>query len=64
MLARIVFVITLYVLFVFPCSSQVSIIPEPVSLKQNEGTYDFKSKIVIGAETTNASVKKIAEWLK
>ena len=64
MLARIVFVIGSFILFVFPSSSQISIIPEPVSLKQYEGAYDFKSKIVISGETTNASVKKIVDWLQ
>ncbi len=64
MLAKIIFVITFFTVIVLPSSSQVSIIPEPVSLKQNEGTYDFKSTIVIGGEVTNVSVKKIAEWLK
>ena len=64
MLARIFLVVTFFVVIVLPSSSQVSIIPEPVSLKQKEGVYNFKNKIVIGGETTNASVKKITEWLK
>jgi len=64
MLARIIFVITFFTVIILPSAAQVSIIPEPVSLKQNEGTYNFNSKIVIGGETTNASVKKIADWLK
>jgi hexosaminidase len=64
MLARIFCVIALFTVIVLPSTAQVSIIPEPVSLKQNEGTYDFKSKIIIGGEMTNASVKKTADWLK
>ena len=64
MLARIFLVIVFFIAIIFPSASQVSIIPEPVTLKQNEGAYDFKSKIVIGGEMTNVSVKKIAEWLK
>ena len=64
MLARIVLVISLFTTIVLPAASQVSIIPEPVSLKQNEGIYDFKSRIVIGGEVTNEAVKKIAESLK
>ena len=64
MLARIFLVVTFFIVIIFPSASQVSIIPEPVSLKQNEGTYDFKSKIVIGGEITNVVVKKIAESLK
>ncbi len=64
MLARFIFIIAFFIVVSFPSVSQVSIIPEPVSLKQNEGTYDLKSKIVIGADMTNASVKKIADWLK
>ena len=64
MLARTFLVAIIFLVISFPLHSQISVIPEPVSLKQNEGTYDFKSKIVIGGETANASVKKIAEWLK
>ena len=44
--------------------SQVSIIPEPVSLQQKEGVYNFKTQIVIDEGTTNLSVKKVADWLK
>ena len=61
MLARIIFVITFFVLVSFPSLSQVSIIPEPVSLQQKEGSYSFKNNITIGAD---ASAKKIADWLK
>ncbi|HEX6848009.1 MAG TPA: family 20 glycosylhydrolase [Chitinophagaceae bacterium] len=64
MLARTLFIASFFSIIFFPSFSQISIIPEPVSLKQNEGTYIFKDKIVIGGETTNASVKKLTDWLK
>ena len=44
-------------------NSQVSIIPEPVSLLTKEGEYKFGDKITIGG-ITDPSVKKIAEALK
>jgi hypothetical protein len=44
--------------------SQVSIIPEPVSLQQKEGVYNFKTQVVIEEGSTNLAVKKIADWLK
>lgn len=44
--------------------AQVSIIPEPVMLTVKAGTYRFNNSITISADPSNASVKKIAEWLK
>src|SRR6188768_857940 len=64
MLARIFIVITFFVSIVLPSFSQVSIIPEPVSLQQKEGVYNFKTQIVIEEGATNLAVKKIADWLK
>ncbi|HMK20526.1 MAG TPA: beta-N-acetylhexosaminidase [Chitinophagaceae bacterium] len=64
MLARIFIVITLLVSASIPSFSQVSIIPEPVSLQQKEGVYNFKTQIVIEEGSTNLAVKKIADWLK
>jgi len=64
MLARIFVVITFFLLNVFPSFSQVSIIPEPVSLQQKEGVYTLKTQIVIEEGSTNLAVKKIADWLK
>src|SRR6185503_5253800 len=63
MLARITFLFLFFVVNI--CSfSQISVIPEPVSLQQKEGSYDFKNQIVIEEGTTNLPVKKIADWLK
>ena len=64
MLARIFIVITLLVSASIPSFSQVSIIPEPVSLQQKEGVYNLKTQIVIEEGSTNLAVKKIADWLK
>src|SRR5436190_5487871 len=64
MLARITSFIIILSLIVCTSPAQVSIIAEPVSLKQKEGVYNFKNKITIGGELANASVKKVAEWLK
>ena len=64
MLARIFVVITLFVSAYLPSFSQVSIIPEPVSLQQKEGVYNLKTQIVIEEGSTNLAVKKIADWLK
>lgn len=61
MLARIIFVITFFTVIVLPSSSQVSVIPEPVSLQQKEGNYSFKDKIIVGGD---AAAKKIMDWLK
>jgi hexosaminidase len=64
MLARILIVITFFVPIALPSFSQLSIIPEPVSLQQKEGVYTFKTQIVIEEGSTNLAVKKIADWLK
>jgi len=64
MLARIFVVIILFILIVPASFSQVSIIPEPVSLQQKEGVYNFKTQIVIEEGATNLAIKKIADWLK
>src|SRR5678809_231375 len=64
MLARIFVVITFFVSIALPSFSQLSIIPEPVSLQQKEGVYTFKTQIVIEEGSTNLAVKKIADWLK
>ena len=64
MLARIFVVITFFISFTIPSFSQLSIIPEPVSLQQKEGVYNFKTQIVIEEGATNLAVKKIADWLK
>src|SRR6188474_3820236 len=61
MFARIIFVITFFTVIVLPSSSQVSIIPEPVSVQQKDGNYSFKDKITVGGE---APAKKIIDWLK
>ncbi len=64
MLARIFIIITLFVSASLPSFSQVSIIPEPVSLQQKEGVYNLKTQVVIEEGSTNLAVKKIADWLK
>src|SRR6187401_670074 len=64
MLARILLVVTFFITIVLPSTSQVSIIPEPVSLQQKEGVYNLKTQIVIEEGSTNLAVKKIADWLK
>ena len=64
MLARTFLVITFFIAIFIPSSSQVSIIPEPVSLQQKEGIYNLKTQIVIEEGSTNLGVKKIADWLK
>src|SRR5678815_3479718 len=64
MLARNCLVITFFIAIALPSFSQVSIIPEPVSLQQKEGVYTFKTQIVIEEGSTNLAVKKIADWLK
>src|SRR6187401_959484 len=64
MLARILLVVTFFITIVLPSTSQVSIIPEPVSLQQKEGVYNLKTQIVIEENSTNLAVKKIADWLK
>jgi hexosaminidase len=61
MLAKIILPFSLFTLIAFTSLSQVSIIPEPVSLQQKEGGYSFKNNITISAD---ASAKKVAEWLK
>ena len=63
MLARIFVVIT-FLSITSSSFSQVSIIPEPVSLQQKEGVYNLKTKIVIEEGSTNLAVKRIADWLK
>lgn len=64
MLARISVVIIFLVFITLPSFSQVSIIPEPVSLQQKEGAYNLKTQIIIEEGSTNLAVKKIADWLK
>ena len=64
MLARFFVLITFFVSTVLPSFSQLSIIPEPVSLQQKEGVYTLKTQIVIEEGSTNLAVKKIADWLK
>src|SRR5678815_2436018 len=64
MLARNCLVITFFIAIALPSFSQVSIIPEPVSLQQKEGAYNFKTQIVIEEGSTNLAVKKTADWLK
>ena len=60
MLARIVS--TIFFSFIITClNAQLSIIPEPVSLQQKEGAYNFKNSISIAAD---GAAKKTAEWLK
>ncbi|HET6769931.1 MAG TPA: family 20 glycosylhydrolase, partial [Chitinophagaceae bacterium] len=61
MLARITFIITFLTVTILPSFSQLSIIPEPVSVQQKEGNYAFKDKITIGGD---ASAKNIIDWLK
>jgi hexosaminidase len=64
MLARNCLVITFFIAIALPSFSQVSIIPEPVSLQQKEGVYNLKTQIVIEEGSTNLAVKKIADGLK
>jgi len=64
MLARISILITFFVSTVLTSFSQLSIIPEPVSLQQKEGAYNFTTQIVIEEGSTNLAVKKTADWLK
>ena len=64
MFARTLPLITFFLTIVLPSTSQVSIIPEPVSLNQKEGVYNLKTQIVIEEGSTNLAVKKIADWLK
>jgi len=64
MLARIFVVVIFFVSIAEASFSQVSIIPEPVSLQQKEGVYNLKTQIVIEEGSTNLAVKKIADWLK
>ncbi|HEU5168471.1 MAG TPA: beta-N-acetylhexosaminidase [Chitinophagaceae bacterium] len=63
MLSRILLVISFFIV-ILPSFSQVSIIPEPVSLQQKVGVYNLKTQIVIEEGSTNLAVKKIADWLK
>src|SRR6188768_2365381 len=63
MLARIFVVIT-FLSITSSSFSQVSIIPEPVSLQQKEGVYNFRTQNIIEEGATNLAVKKIADWLK
>jgi len=64
MLARTLLVVTFFITIIHPSTSQVSIIPEPVSLQQKEGVYNLKTQIVIEEGSTNLAIKKIADWLK
>ena len=64
MFARTFPLITFFLTIVLSSTSQVSIIPEPVSLNQKEGVYNLKTQIVIEEGSTNLAVKKIADWLK
>src|SRR5688572_8176214 len=61
MFARFIFIVAFFAIISVPSVSQVSIIPEPVSIQQNEGNYNFKSNITISSD---ASAKKVADWLK
>jgi hexosaminidase len=64
MLARTFLVITFFIAIALPSTSQVSIIPEPVSLQQKEEFIILETQIVIEEGSTNLAVKKIADWLK
>ena len=64
MLARIIVIVIFFVSITLPSLSQVSIIPEPVSLQQKEGVYNLRTQIIIEEGSTNLAVKKIADWLK
>ena len=61
MLARMTFLFLVFSVNVLYSFSQVSIIPEPVSLQQKDGKYTFQTGISISSD---ASSKGIAEWLK
>ncbi len=63
MLARIIFTFLFIVNITFSFS-QISIIPEPVSLKQKDGWYHFNDKITISLPASNAAVKTMGDWLK
>jgi len=64
MLARIIFPVLFFIVNIADSFSQVSVIPEPVSLRQKDGWYHFENKIAIGVPASNASLKTIADWLK
>ena len=63
MLTRII-LLCLFIVNVTFSFSQVSVIPEPVSLRQKDGWYHFKDKIAIAIPVSNASLKTMADWLK
>src|SRR5688572_283487 len=54
----------LFIANVAPAFSQISVIPEPVTLRQTDGWYHFKDKITLAIPASNASVKTIADLLK
>jgi hexosaminidase len=61
--ARII-ILFLFVINSVSSFSQVSIIPEPVSVKQNDGWYHFKDRVTLAIPASNASLKPIADLLK
>jgi len=63
MLSRIL-CLFLFIANVAPAYSQISVIPEPVTLRQTDGWYHFKDKITLAIPASNASVKTIADLLK
>ena len=64
MITRFILTIAFFTFGILISYSQVSIIPEPVSLTQKGGEFKFANSISIGCDQTNAAVKKTADWLK
>jgi hexosaminidase len=63
MVTRIIFLL-LFVVNTTSSFSQVSVIPEPVSLRQKDGWYHFKEKVTIAVPASNTSLKQIGDQLK
>lgn len=61
MLVKSILIVVFIAISIAGSFAQVSIIPEPVSLQQKEGSYSFKNSIIISSD---ASAKKITDWLK
>lgn len=61
--ARIIFLL-LFIVTITSSFSQVSIIPEPVSLRQKDGWYHFKDRVAIAIPASSTSLKPIADMLK
>lgn len=64
MLSRFNFIVLFLFAFMYTSFTQLSVIPEPVSLQVKEGEFKFGNSVTISADQSITSVSKIAGWLK